>query len=125
MSQTDHIVLPSAFLYVPADRPERVEKADAASPAVMLDLEDSVAVDRKAQARVNVVHHLDEEGSAGEQWVRVSSEFLDLDVAALAAATPPAGVMVAKADLGSLRRCAEALPGMPLIALIVEFRSTR
>jgi citrate lyase subunit beta/citryl-CoA lyase len=115
--------LPPAFLYVPADRPERFEKADAAAPAVMLDLEDSVAVDRKAQARANVARHLDGARYTGEQWVRVSSESLELDIQAFAGVAPPAGVMLAKADLDSLRHCGAVLPGVPIVALIESSRA--
>jgi citrate lyase subunit beta/citryl-CoA lyase len=46
---------PLTWLYVPADRPDRVEKALAsAAHAVILDLEDGVAPAAKAEARANV-----------------------------------------------------------------------
>jgi citrate lyase subunit beta/citryl-CoA lyase len=44
-----------AILFCPADRPERFEKAPTRADAVILDLEDAVAVDRKAAAREAVV----------------------------------------------------------------------
>ena len=45
---------PLTLLYVPADRPDRVEKAFAsAAHAVIVDLEDAVAPPRKAEARAN------------------------------------------------------------------------
>jgi citrate lyase subunit beta/citryl-CoA lyase len=118
MSSKDVGILPPAFLYVPADRPERFDQADAASPAVILDLEDSVAVKNKSEARANVTRHLDGGRATGQQWVRVSNEFLDLDLDALISGTQPAGIMVAKADLASLSRCEDALPDVPLLALI-------
>ncbi len=40
-----------ALLFCPADRPDRYEKALAAADAVILDLEDAVAPDRKDDAR--------------------------------------------------------------------------
>ena len=40
-----------ALLFCPADRPDRYEKALAAADAVILDLEDAVAPDRKTDAR--------------------------------------------------------------------------
>lgn len=44
-----------APLFVPADRPERFEKAAASgADAIILDLEDAVAPDRKVQARNNL-----------------------------------------------------------------------
>jgi citrate lyase subunit beta / citryl-CoA lyase len=46
---------PLTWLYVPADRPERAEKALASDAhAVILDLEDGVAPGAKAEARANV-----------------------------------------------------------------------
>ena len=43
-----------AFLFCPADRPERFAKAAAAADVVILDLEDGVAPDRKEEARAAV-----------------------------------------------------------------------
>ena len=46
---------PLTWLYVPADRPDRVEKAiDSAAHAVIVDLEDGVAPDAKAEARAGL-----------------------------------------------------------------------
>jgi len=46
---------PLTLLYVPADRPDRVEKAIAsAAHAVIVDLEDGVAPSAKAEARANL-----------------------------------------------------------------------
>ena len=45
-------VPPLAWLYVPADRPDRVEKAFASrAHAVIVDLEDGVPLEAKARAR--------------------------------------------------------------------------
>ena len=53
-------VPPLTWLYVPADRPDRVEKAIAsAAHAVIVDLEDGVAADAKEQARANLLALLD------------------------------------------------------------------
>lgn len=49
-----HGATPVVWLYVPGDRPDRFAKAIAASPAIILDLEDAVAADRKNEARQNV-----------------------------------------------------------------------
>jgi citrate lyase subunit beta/citryl-CoA lyase len=47
------------MLFVPASRPERIEKAaQSGADAVCLDLEDSVATEEKAAARTNVVRAL-------------------------------------------------------------------
>ena len=48
-------VPPLTWLYVPADHPDRVEKAIAGDAhAVIVDLEDGVAPPAKAEARANV-----------------------------------------------------------------------
>jgi citrate lyase subunit beta/citryl-CoA lyase len=48
-------VLGPALLFCPADRPDRYAKAAAAADAVVLDLEDAVAPDRKPLAREALV----------------------------------------------------------------------
>jgi citrate lyase subunit beta / citryl-CoA lyase len=53
-------VPPLTWLYVPADRPDRVEKAIAsAAHAVIVDLEDGVAAGAKEAARANLLALLD------------------------------------------------------------------
>ena len=48
-------VPPLTWLYVPADRPDRVEKAIASrAHAVIVDLEDAVASGAKAAARAGL-----------------------------------------------------------------------
>ena len=45
-----------SYLYVPGDRPDRLAKAiDRAGDAVIADLEDAVAPDRKDQALASVI----------------------------------------------------------------------
>jgi citrate lyase subunit beta/citryl-CoA lyase len=66
-------VPPLTWLYVPADRPDRVEKAIAsAAHAVIVDLEDSVAPGAKGEARENLATLL---GLAREKpvYVRVNA----------------------------------------------------
>lgn len=51
--------IPVALLFVPADRPERFEKADrSGADAVIIDLEDAVAPAAKDMARSNLHHAL-------------------------------------------------------------------
>ncbi|MFE9578698.1 HpcH/HpaI aldolase/citrate lyase family protein [Nocardia sp. NPDC006044] len=73
-----------AWLFCPADRPERYEKAAAAADVVILDLEDGVAAGDKAGARKALVETpLDPETT----FVRVNAAGTDehaLDLAALA-----------------------------------------
>ena len=52
MTRPDPIGLARSFLFVPADRPERFAKALASGAgAVIIDLEDAVAVQSKPAAR--------------------------------------------------------------------------
>ena len=52
MNPRSPLALARAFLFVPADRPERYARALAAGPgAVIIDLEDAVAPERKVSAR--------------------------------------------------------------------------
>lgn len=86
-----------ALLFCPADRPERFAKAAAVADVVILDLEDGVGADRKADARRALRETpLD----ADRTIVRVNpvgTEDHDLDVEALAG-TPYRTVMLAKTE---------------------------
>jgi citrate lyase subunit beta/citryl-CoA lyase len=74
---------PLTWLYVPADRPDRVEKAIASrAHAVIVDLEDAVAPGAKAEARKNLPALL---GAASEKpvYVRVNAgDAADLEAVA-------------------------------------------
>ena len=97
---------PLTLLYVPGDRPDRVEKAFAsAAHAVIVDLEDAVAPERKAVARANLAS-LFERGREKPAFVRVNAgDEADLEaVAGLALA----GVYVPKVA------GPDAVPELPL-----------
>ncbi len=99
-----------SWLFVPGDSERKLAKVDGCgADAVILDLEDSVALQAKAAARDCTVKFL---GSADRAalpslWVRVNphgSEFYDADVTAVAALRPD-GIVLPKAhraDLASL-----------------------
>jgi citrate lyase subunit beta/citryl-CoA lyase len=73
------------WLYVPADQPARVEKAlAAATDAVIIDLEDAVAADRKPHARdeLRVVLAAPRPKSGPSIWVRVNADSTEDDLAA-------------------------------------------
>jgi citrate lyase subunit beta / citryl-CoA lyase len=76
-------VPPLTWLYVPADRPDRVEKAIAsAAHAVVVDLEDGVAPGAKAEARANL-HALLAHRREKPVFVRVNKgDAADLDAVA-------------------------------------------
>lgn len=100
-----------SLLFVPGDRPERIEKAfGLAADALILDLEDSVAVSRKDAAREAVATALAQPRGRVALFVRINplgSPFAADDLAAVAGAAPD-GVVLPKAEgavsLGELDR---------------------
>ncbi len=66
---------PKCWLFAPGDSPRKIEKAfGSGADAVILDLEDSVSPDHKADARRTVAEALGEFGQAGAQaWVRINA----------------------------------------------------
>jgi citrate lyase beta subunit len=67
---------PRSWLFVPADRPERFSKALASgADAIILDLEDSVAQGKRAEAIANVDQFLGGHTRNGQSriWVRVDN----------------------------------------------------
>jgi citrate lyase subunit beta / citryl-CoA lyase len=105
------IVPPLTWLYVPADRPDRVEKAIASrAHAVIVDLEDGVPAAAKDRARSNLPALL---GAAREKpvYVRVNAgSAADLEAVAV---LEIAGVVVPKVE-----RPDDIPPGPPVNALI-------
>ena len=87
-----------SLLFVPADRPERFAKAAASgADAIIIDLEDSVAPSRKADARAAVRTYLDQPGEV-TRIVRINpidSADLPLDIAAAHGAD---AIMLPKAE---------------------------
>lgn len=87
-----------SLLFVPADRPERFAKAAASgADAIILDLEDSVALDAKAQARAAVADYLSGPAAVA-RFVRINpvdSGQLDADLAAAAGAD---GIVLPKCE---------------------------
>jgi hypothetical protein len=96
------VPLVRSFLYVPGDRGDRVVKAfEAEADAVLIDLEDSVALSAKEVARNEAVEILRRQSPSGPAvWVRINSgELGRRDVAALATkAVCLAGIVLAKCD---------------------------
>jgi citrate lyase beta subunit len=96
--------LPRSWLFTPGSRPDRFEKAAAsAAEALILDLEDAVAEDRKAEARGHVVGFLHNRAQVRQQIaVRINPLGRAVGLEDLAAlARLPAGpdyVLVPKAE---------------------------
>lgn len=96
-----------ALLFCPADRPERYVKAAERADAVILDLEDAVAPEAKAQARKNLIENpLPPERTIVRINAADTSDFA-LDLAAVLQ-TEYRTVMLAKAEsAGQLKAIAD------------------
>jgi citrate lyase subunit beta/citryl-CoA lyase len=88
-------------LFVPGDRPDQMLKAlGAGADALILDLEDSVALQAKVQARAHVAAFLNRDPRSVALFVRINpltSGLTDQDLAAIADARPD-GLMLPKAE---------------------------
>jgi citrate lyase subunit beta/citryl-CoA lyase len=92
-----------SLLFVPGDRPDRMEKAlDAGADALILDLEDSVAPAARPEARRNVAAFLDSH-SGSALWVRINpldGPEADRDLASILPFHPD-GIVLPKAEGGA------------------------
>jgi citrate lyase beta subunit len=108
----------TAFLFVPGDRPDRFAKAAAAQPdAVIADLEDAVAPERKSFARDAVQAALQ---SGSTAWVRINNMRTNdgmLDLAMLEG-QPPTAVMIPKTRASDIDNVRARLRNVPVVALI-------
>jgi len=100
------------WLFVPADRPDRVEKAIASrAHAVIVDLEDGVRAGAKTEARANLAELF---RSVHEKPVFVRVNPRDDDDLAAVAALPLAGVVVPKVERP------EDVPELPAVQAMIE-----
>jgi citrate lyase subunit beta/citryl-CoA lyase len=130
--------LPRSYLFVPADRPERIDKAlTSGADAVIVDLEDAVAPSAKGTAREALVRWLEQRGGgpaatdatqtqseAARQpalLVRVSATSTVWFEDDLQACIHPSvqGLVLPKAErVDELARVTAALPGRALLPLV-------
>ncbi len=93
-----------SLLFVPGDRPDRMEKAlTAGADALILDLEDSVSPSQKARARDHVAAFLSRPERPVQLFVRVNaldSAHITSDLQAVAGHAPD-GIMLPKAEGGA------------------------
>ncbi len=121
---------PRSWLFIPADTEAKLAKADASgADVVILDLEDSVALERKPHARALALEFLQARSRprAPQVWVRINplaSGLAEDDLSVIMAGAPD-GIMLPKpdsaADVAGLSARLDALEsaaGLPL-------RSTR
>lgn len=108
-------------LFVPGNRPERFEKAAASgADAIIVDLEDAVAVDAKDSARAA----LRADFTDLPVLVRINGEgtpWHEDDLAAVAR-LPFAAVIVPKAELGGELAARAAKSAVPIVALVETAR---
>jgi citrate lyase subunit beta/citryl-CoA lyase len=99
-----------SYLYVPADRADRLARAAArGADALILDLEDAVPPGRKDQGRRMLADWLAGQAGPGCQlWVRVNPGSADADIAAVAGPAVT-GVVVPKAGPGLIAEIGELL----------------
>lgn len=89
-----------SLLFVPGDRPDRMMKAVASgADALILDLEDSVAAEKKNEARLAVAEFL-AAPRALPIFVRINSAEAERDLASVVPAKPD-GIVLPKAEGGS------------------------
>ena len=113
-----------SFLFVPANRPERFEKALASgADAVILDLEDSVPLQSKAEARQAIRSSWQVlKESKVSVVIRINSpdtEWGQEDLKGLQGLIGLSGVMVPKCEsASSLKRVSEAFGEVPTLPII-------
>jgi citrate lyase subunit beta / citryl-CoA lyase len=119
-----------SLLFVPGDRPERMDKALASgADALILDLEDSVTAERKAEARAAVAAFLARTDRKIALLVRVNpldSGMIDDDLSATLGAKP-SGIVLPKAEgrasidaIESLLTKHNAMPDLRLLVIGTE-----
>lgn len=115
----------SLFLFLPANRLDRLDKAVAtAADAVILDLEDAVAVDQKRQSRDSLLGAIDQAAALKPIVLRINGADTDWhsDDVAVAASLPIVAVMLPKAESSAICERVSQRCGKPVIALIETAR---
>lgn len=110
------------WLFVPATKVELIPKAFASgADAVIVDLEDAVADEDKAQARVELKQYFEAQDSQQAIWLRINkagSRAFAEDLKLCQQLPNLKGVILAKAEQGAdIEQVSEAT-GLPVIALI-------
>lgn len=112
-----------SLLFVPGDRPDRMEKAAASSgaDALILDLEDAVAPERKAEARAAIAAFLSGPRTLA-LFVRINPLDGGLAEADLAAVLPakPDGIVLPKSESAATVKRLTAHTALPILAIVTE-----
>lgn len=113
-----------SLLFVPGDRPDRMEKAlGCGADALILDLEDSVTLDAKPAARRAAADFLRQTKGRIRLFVRINpldSDLLDDDLAAILDA-PLDGLVLPKAEgASSVEALSAKAPGIHFLPIATE-----
>lgn len=113
-----------SLLFVPGDRPDRMEKAlGCGADALILDLEDSVTLNAKPAARRAAANFLRQAKGRIPLLVRINpldSGLLDDDLAAILE-VPPHGLVLPKAEgASSVEALSAKAPGIPILPIATE-----
>jgi citrate lyase subunit beta/citryl-CoA lyase len=114
---------PRSWLFVPADSEKKIAKAlDSDADAVIFDLEDSVALARKDEAR-RILKDLPGRSDGPQWWVRINplgSEHFKADLGLFASADFE-GVVLPKAESGAdIAQLAHRTGNLPVHAIVTE-----
>jgi len=118
-----HLAPPRSWLFVPADSDKKVAKAIASdADAIIFDLEDSVAIDRKQAAR-DLLKALGPRDGGPRWWVRINPLRTDHhkpDLEVFASADFE-GVVLPKAETGAdIAELAHRTGNLPVHAIVTE-----
>lgn len=113
-----------SLLFVPGDRPDRMQKAlGLSADALILDLEDAVALAEKPAAREAVANFLRSAERRAKLFVRVNAlegGLLEQDLAIILDAQPDALVLPKAEGGASVEALAALAPGVPIMPIATE-----
>ena len=109
-----------SYLYVPANNSDMLEKAiSRGADALIIDLEDAVAMPEKALARINFAKWLEKVETEQQIWVRINADSIleDLEFANSSKIT---GIVVPKATIANLTQVAQSIGASMQISALIE-----
>lgn len=113
-----------SLLFVPGDRPDRMEKAlGYGADALILDLEDSLTLESKSAGRLASADFLRQAKGKIRILVRVNaldSSLLDDDLSAILDAKPDGLVLPKAQGAWSVEALASKAPGIPILPIATE-----
>lgn len=109
-----------SYLYVPANNLEMLAKAvNRGADALIVDLEDSVAVDEKEQARQNLDTWLSDLQTSTQIWVRINAESIDEDLKSISSEKIH-GLVIPKATIENVAYVAGQVNGKYQLSALIE-----